>query len=321
MVAIGDDGKGYAWGGENYIPLLGNGASLQESLVPVQVAAGEVPPGVALVDVAITVGPESKNVLVLGSNGKVYGWGSGTQGQLGNGQNVDQGAPVEAHGPEVAVTGVTFDGLAGTSLSGIDEHDMFTVVTPERHPAGKVDVVVSWTLGGVPQTPVTYRLGFEYLANISITNPANQSILVGENATFSVTPTSYPTAGTVTWQVSTDNGNTWQPISADGKASLTEGGNKLTISNAPLSHSGRLYRATVTSLDGSATSAPAKLTVTDPSGEAVANPTPPSVKNKIPKKLPDTGGFSIWYLVTGMAILAAGTGVTMTARLRRCKIN
>lgn len=318
-MALGDDGRAYAWGGSNSGMFLGND-SIYQSAVPIAVEAGEIPNGVKLIDIDTSLYSEGRHTVALGSNGRAYAWGDGASGELGNGKNLFQTTPVEVLSPEVVVTGVTFDGLAGTSLSGIDEHDMFTVVTPERHPAGKVDVVVSWTLGGVAQTPITYPLGFEYLANIEITNPADQEILVGQNASFSVTPTSYPTPGTVTWQVSADDGATWQPITADTLASLSEGGNKVTITNAPLSHSGRLYRAMVTSLDGTAISKPAKLTVIDPGGEVAANPTPPSTNIKIPNKLPSTGGFSIWYLVTGMALLMAGTGVTVTARLRRSEI-
>lgn len=328
MVALGDDGKAYSWGGNNYHPLLGNGTTNLSS-VPVQVSAGEVPAGVRLVAVDTALGGEDRHTLVLGDNGKIYAWGSNYFGELGNGENVNQSTPVAVLSPQVQVTGVTFDGLAGTSLSAIDANNKFTVVTPERHPGGKVDVVVSWTLGGVAQAPITYRLGYEYLASISITDPADQTVPEGGTATFSVASTSTPTPGTVIWQVSTDNGATWQPISADALASVSEGGHKLTVANAPLSHSGRLYRARVTSLDGQATSAPAKLTVTkqvDPLPPTITDPGPgsdagPVAPNKIPKKLPSTGGFSVWYLVAGATLLVTGAGLTLSSRTRRKDAN
>ncbi|HNJ78155.1 MAG TPA: hypothetical protein PKX56_02275, partial [Marmoricola sp.] len=75
-VALGDDGHAYAWGGENYHYFLGTDAFYQ-SLTPAQVQAGEVPAGVGFTDISVAFFSEERHTLAVGTNGKVYAWGSG----------------------------------------------------------------------------------------------------------------------------------------------------------------------------------------------------------------------------------------------------
>ncbi len=74
-LAIGSDGKLYAWG-NNGNGQLGNN-STTESHVPVTVS---LPAGVK--PIAIAAG--GSHSLAIGSNGKLYAWGSNVFGQLGN---------------------------------------------------------------------------------------------------------------------------------------------------------------------------------------------------------------------------------------------
>lgn len=83
-VALGSDGKAYAWG-SGYFGQLGS--ALTDSSVPVPV---DLPAGVTLTQVAAGYG----HVVALGSDGNTYSWGFGLFGQLGNGAATDSWAPV-----------------------------------------------------------------------------------------------------------------------------------------------------------------------------------------------------------------------------------
>lgn len=84
------------------------------------------------------------------------------------------------------------------------------------------------------------------------TQPANQTVCAGANATFSVV-----TAGnfqTYQWQLSTDNGTTWTNISGANAASYV-------VTNTTTALSGRRYRVIVTNSCNTVTSNAAILTV------------------------------------------------------------
>ncbi|MEG2886951.1 MAG: hypothetical protein RR853_07480, partial [Aurantimicrobium sp.] len=140
----------YAWGDNGY-GQLGDGTNTSRN-VPVLVQA---PAGVTFT--SISAG--NSHSLALGSDGNTYAWGDNGYGQLGDGTNTSRNVPVLVL-LDVIVTGVTFDGLPGTSI--IDNGDGTWSVDTPAHVAGPVDVVVSWTLNGVAQTPVTYAGGFTY---------------------------------------------------------------------------------------------------------------------------------------------------------------
>ena len=99
--AIGSDGNLYAWG---YGPAgeLGNGTTTLIQSTPVTVW---LPAGVTAK--AITAGADS--AYAIGSNGNLYAWGSGTEGELGNGTTTSiQSTPVTVSLP----TGVTPKSIA-----------------------------------------------------------------------------------------------------------------------------------------------------------------------------------------------------------------
>ncbi|MEN1973569.1 RCC1-like domain-containing protein [Cellulomonas sp. P4] len=97
-VALGSDGKAYAWG-SGYFGQLGS--ALTDSSVPVPVG---LPAGVTLTQVAAGYG----HVVALGSDGNTYSWGFGMFGQLGNGTTTDSWATVTVDLP----AGVTFTQVA-----------------------------------------------------------------------------------------------------------------------------------------------------------------------------------------------------------------
>lgn len=78
-LGLADDGNAYAWG-LNSNGQLGDGTT-QEQLTPVQVTQGDIPSGVSIEQVSAG----GNHTLALGSDGKVYAWGSNDYGQLGNG--------------------------------------------------------------------------------------------------------------------------------------------------------------------------------------------------------------------------------------------
>jgi hypothetical protein len=90
--------------------------------------------------------------------------------------------------------------------------------------------------------------------------PANQSVIAGATASFSVTASGSP-APTYQWQISDDNGVTFADITGATSSSYTTG---VTAG----SNSGQLFRVVVTNSAGSITSNAATLTVTAVVGSA-----------------------------------------------------
>ena len=88
------------------------------------------------------------------------------------------------------------------------------------------------------------------------TNPTNQSVSAGQDAIFSAAASGIP-APTVQWQVSTNSGVTFSPVSGATSDSLT-------ISSVTLSENGYEYEAVFTNGSGTATTNPATLTVIPP---------------------------------------------------------
>jgi prepilin-type N-terminal cleavage/methylation domain-containing protein len=85
---LGSDGKTYCWG-YGLRSELGNGTDGMSN-VPVTVVQGAIPGGVTATDVVTGWG----HTCILGTNGWVYCWGDGTNGQLGNGANGSSNTPV-----------------------------------------------------------------------------------------------------------------------------------------------------------------------------------------------------------------------------------
>jgi alpha-tubulin suppressor-like RCC1 family protein len=104
-LALGSDGKVYAWG-DNAFGQLGDG-STTSSVAPVAVSAGAIPAGVTITQIAAG-GQQS---LAVGSDGKVYAWGYNGEGELGNNSTTDSSVPV-AVSPGGIPTGVSITQVA-----------------------------------------------------------------------------------------------------------------------------------------------------------------------------------------------------------------
>jgi alpha-tubulin suppressor-like RCC1 family protein len=105
-LAVGSDGKTYAWGSNN-IGQLGNGTTT-DSNVPVLVT---LPTGVTFTQVSAG----ESHSLAVGSDGNTYAWGYNGLGQLGNGSNTDSNVPVQVTLP----TGVTFTQVSAGGLHSL----------------------------------------------------------------------------------------------------------------------------------------------------------------------------------------------------------
>jgi alpha-tubulin suppressor-like RCC1 family protein len=160
--AVGTDGHVYDWGiggnGE-----LGNGAG-SDSNTPVLVTAGGVAADVELT--RVTAGYHSATA--LGSDGRTYGWGDNTGGDLGDGSTAQRTSPVL--GANAVITSVTFGGVAGTGL--VDPPGVTTVVTPS-HAAGVTSIVVAGSINGGSTTGVatsrTVPAAFTFTATLAPT--------------------------------------------------------------------------------------------------------------------------------------------------------
>ena len=87
-LALSSTGQLYAWG-QNSDGQLGNGTTTSSS-VPVAVAAGAIPPGTKITQIAAG----GDHSLALSSTGQLYAWGDNTFGELGNGTTASSSVPV-----------------------------------------------------------------------------------------------------------------------------------------------------------------------------------------------------------------------------------
>ncbi|WP_244319450.1 hypothetical protein [Geobacillus subterraneus] len=105
-LAVGADGKVYAWGGNAYGQLGSRGVDYQTTPVQVQ--------GLSNV---VTVAAGDEFSLAVTADGKVYAWGRNDYGQLGNGTTTYQTTPVQVQGLSnvVAVAAGDYHSLAVTA--------------------------------------------------------------------------------------------------------------------------------------------------------------------------------------------------------------
>ena len=101
ICALGSDGKAYCWGKNDNGQLGNNNATV--AYTPVAVHQGQIPAGVSLTQIATGY----NHTCALGSDAKVYCWGLGSHGQLGNNAHgVVSNTPVAVHQGEIPA-GVT----------------------------------------------------------------------------------------------------------------------------------------------------------------------------------------------------------------------
>ena len=194
--AIGSDGNLYGWGLDSTAAQLGDGGTTnQETPVVISLATGVTPKAIA---------DNLHTGYAIGSDGKIYAWGYGLQGELGDGSPGNFSPPVVVSLP------------AGS--------------TPE-------------SLGSEPGSSAGYAIvSVPNVAPSITTQPTSQSVFAGQDATFTAAASGFPVP-TVQWQVSTDGGVTFSPVS--GATSDT-----LTITSATVAENGNEYEAVFTNGTG-----------------------------------------------------------------------
>ncbi len=257
---IGSDGNLYSWG-LNADGQLGDG-STDNSDTPVLVS---MPAGVTAK--AVTGGGAFAHM--IGSDGNLYGWGGGTSGQLGVNtdsgmattpvlvtlapgvtpraisDNLHTGYAIGSDG-NVYAWGFGLAGELGNGSTGDGSPPVVVSLPPESVPL---------SLGPEPGSSAGYAIVSATPTAPQVTSqPQPQTVLEGESATFTAAASGYP-APSVQWQVSTDGGTNYSPVS--GGTSDT-----LTIASTTLAQNGDEYEAVFSNGTApDATTNPALLTV------------------------------------------------------------
>jgi alpha-tubulin suppressor-like RCC1 family protein len=275
--ALGSDGKLYAWG-EDSLGELGNGSSTSPDTcnvpmaVPMAIPCGTTPAPVLLPSgvtfSAIAAG--SQTAYAIGSNTKLYAWGDSSFGKLGNGTSSGAGDSTPA--PVLLPSGVAPTAIAGGAFNAYALGSDGKLYAWGDNQDGELG---NGTGTGSASTPVAVplpsgsilqKLGPQELASGGYaivnapdvapsitTQPTNQTLFAGQNATFSAAASGFP-APTVQWQVSTDGGVTFSPV--PGATDTT-----LTISDTTVAESGNEYEAVFSNSSSSTPTDVADLTV------------------------------------------------------------
>jgi alpha-tubulin suppressor-like RCC1 family protein len=270
-LALTSDGSVFAWGSNNAGQLGAGYGAPGVSYVPLAVPATGVLTGKTVV--AIAAG--AYHSAVLTADGKVFTWGMGQTGQLGNNGTSTSQVPVA-----VAVGGAA----AGKSVTGLaaGSNHCLTLASDGRayawgdnqsyqlgdnsfNPYSTYPVAATttgaigtrWTMavagGGSHSLAIA---GVGYVPTVA-SHPENRITSAGATVTLTATATGLP-APTVRWQVSS-KGAIGPFTNLGGNATATTG--SLVLTGVTAAQHGYAYRAVFTNVEGSVTTASATLTV------------------------------------------------------------
>ena len=243
-VAVAEDGTMYTWG-ENYAGELGDGTTTRRTK-PVAVDVS----GTSMAGKQIT--QASGGIFytaALSSDGKVYAWGSNSNGQLGDNSTTNRTKPVATSttAPSALAQSspiVTFDGIQATNVSLVNSTTI-AARTP-AHAAGTVDVVANL---GDGDTRYTATLTNGYIYGTSPGAPTALAATPRDNGVQLnwTAPASNGGSAIIDYviQYSADNGITWNTY-ADGIAITT---NTLVPTPMPL-NAGTTYTFRVAAVNG-----------------------------------------------------------------------
>jgi alpha-tubulin suppressor-like RCC1 family protein len=273
-LAIGSDGQLYSWG-LNSNGALGDGGTTNSSTPVVVSLPSSVTPTAIAGGVATGY--------AIGSDGHLYAWGANGTGQLGNDSTTDSPTPVLVSLPSgvtphavAAGAGTGVDGSAGVAYAiGSDDHlyawgnNVDGQLGDGTNTNASTPVLVSLPPGSTPQELAQEPGSASGYAIVNAPNvaptisaqPGGQTVTAGQDATFTAAASGFP-APTVQWQLSTDHGASFAPVT--GATSDT-----LTVAATTTSENGNVYEAVFTNVAGTATTDPATLTVSPPVAPAI----------------------------------------------------
>ena len=224
-MALASNGTVWAWG-DNDFGELGNGTNTSSN-IPVQVS---LPSGVTITNIA---GGVSGHSLALASNGTVWAWGYGVNGELGNGTNTVSNIPVQVSLPN----GVTITNIVGGAYHSLAlasngtvwawGYNNFGQLGNGTNTSSNIPVQVSLPSGvtitniaGGAYHILTLGIIVGSTTATTLTSSANPSNH-GQSVTFTATINPVPDGGTVQFQ---DNGVNINPqinIDSSGQAICT----------------------------------------------------------------------------------------------------
>jgi photosystem II stability/assembly factor-like uncharacterized protein len=159
--------------------------------------------------------------------------------------------------------GKTFTDLSGATSTTLTLNNITLGMNGYEYRA-----VFTNSAGRATTSAATLNVSTAAGAPIITMNPTNQTVTVGQTATFSASAGDNPPS-TVQWQVSSDGGNSFSNLS--GATS-----NTLTLNNVTFAMSGNGYRAVFTNNAGIATTRAATLNVTSAAGAPIITMNPTS---------------------------------------------
>lgn len=265
-LALTADGRVYAWG-SNQLGQLGNGSNSPPfSSTPTAITGGGLIAGKSVV--AIAAG--ANHSLAVTADGKVYAWGYGDSGQLGNGG-------FSTYAPTAVSTTGALAGKSVIAISAGGNHSLAISSDGLGYAWGNNDYgqlgnnsfssvytpVAMSTQGAIGSRPlVALAAGASHSLAIAgrgtaptVTQaPVSQTVVAGGTVSLTAAAVGYP-APTVRWQRSTTGpGGSFTNLS--GQTAPT-----LELANIASSQTGYAYRAVFTNLESIANSAAASLTV------------------------------------------------------------
>ncbi|MCL2173995.1 IPT/TIG domain-containing protein, partial [Candidatus Saccharibacteria bacterium] len=114
-LALDENGNLYAWGRNNSGQLGIDNTT--DSNLPIKISGGVVAGSPLTVGLKITqIAAGTSHTLALDENGNVYGWGSNSNGQIGNGNNTPSNLPIKVSGGVIAGSPLTV-GLKITQIT------------------------------------------------------------------------------------------------------------------------------------------------------------------------------------------------------------
>ncbi|MGB7219150.1 MAG: immunoglobulin domain-containing protein [Vicinamibacterales bacterium] len=184
-----------------------------------------------------------------------------TAGQTASFTVAASGTPAPTYQWQLSTdSGVSWTNLTNTApYSGVTTATLTATSVTTSLTGAQYRAVATNSVGSATSNAATLTVNSAPATPVITTQPANQTVTAGANASFTVAASGTPTP-TYQWQVSTDSGVSWTNLTNAGPYSGAATAT-LAVTSATASLTGSQYRAVATNTAGTATSAAATLTV------------------------------------------------------------